>query len=181
MKTLLSSKSTVAIALLSGALIACAGAAESGMDADAEVNAEPAAQEQQMAAADVSCEMNFTMEGWSAIVTKAEGQGTVTCDNGQTAEVMLEVDGAGLTAGKTEIDDGRGVFSDVEDISEIFGAYAQAEAGAGAVESASAQALTKGEVSLAITAKGRGWSLGVSGAKFNIERADNAGETDLDA
>jgi hypothetical protein len=75
-----------------------------------------------------------------------------------------------LTFGRTEIEEGKGVFSDVTDISEIFGAYAQAEASAGAVESVSAQALTKGSVSLAITTKGRGWSLGVSGAKFSIEQ-----------
>lgn len=197
MKTLRASKYTFAVAVLSGALIACAGGAESGVDNDPGRAAEPAAQEpttepaqdQTMAAtqeqaageADVSCEMSFTMEGWSAIVTKAEGEGTVSCDNGQSADVVLEVTGGGLTAGKTEIDDGRGVFSDVEDISEIFGAYAQAEASAGAVKSASAQALTKGEVSLAITAQGRGWSLGVSGAKFSIERADDTGETDVDA
>jgi hypothetical protein len=78
-----------------------------------------------------------------------------------------------LTFGKTQIDDGKGVFSDVTDISQVFGAYAQAEATAGAVESVGAQAMTKGEVSLAITTKGRGWSLGVSGAKFSIEHTDS--------
>ena len=179
MKTLRSSKLVLATTLSAGALFACAGAAENGAEDHAGVNAEPTAQEQ--AAADVSCEMTFTMEGWSAIITKAEGEGTVTCDNGQTAAVVLEVTGGGLTAGKTEIDEGKGTFSDVRDISEIFGDYAQAEATAGAVESASAQALTKGEVSLAITAQGRGWSLGVSGAKFTIARAEDGGGTTVDA
>jgi hypothetical protein len=123
--------------------------------------------------ADVSCEMAFTMKGWAAIVAKAEGRGVVTCDNGQRADVTLEITGGGLTFGKTQIDDGKGVFSDVTDISQVFGAYAQAEATAGAVESVGAQAMTKGEVSLAITTKGRGWSLGVSGAKFSIEHTDS--------
>jgi hypothetical protein len=120
----------------------------------------------------VSCEMTFTMKGWSAFVTKAEGKGVVTCDNGQRADVVLAITGGGLTFGRTEVEEGKGVFSDVTDISEIFGSYAQAEASAGAVESVSAQALTKGNVSLAVTAKGRGWSLGVSGAKFSVERAN---------
>jgi hypothetical protein len=84
--------------------------------------------------------------------------------------VQIDVIGGGLTVGKTTIDEGEGTFSKVKDISEIFGSYAQAEASAGAVESVSAQAMTKGEVSLAITTEGRGWTLGVSGAKFTIER-----------
>lgn len=129
---------------------------------------------QESGKAEVSCEMTFTMKGWSAVVSKAEGSGTVTCDNGETAEVELEVTGGGLTFGKTEIDDGHGKFTAVADINEIFGSYAQAEAHAGAVEAVSAQVLTKGEVSLAITAEGRGWSLGVSGAEFEIRRVANA-------
>jgi hypothetical protein len=119
----------------------------------------------------VSCEMAFTMKGWSAIVSKAEGKGVVTCDNGQRADVVLTVTGGGLTFGKTEVEDGKGVFTGVTDINDIFGAYGQAEAAAGAVESVSAQALTKGNVGLAITTKGKGWSLGVSGARFSIARA----------
>jgi len=71
--------------------------------------------------------------------------------------VRIDVIGGGLTAGKTTIDEGEGTFSEVKDISEIFGSYAQAEASAGAGESVSAQAMTKGEVSLAITTEGRGW------------------------
>ena len=126
---------------------------------------------QKPAPATVSCEMTFTMKGWSAFVSRAEGTGTVTCDNGQRANVALSITGGGLTFGRTEVDEGKGVFSKVADISEIFGSYAQAEATAGAVESVSAQALTKGNVSLALTTKGRGWSLGVSGAKFSIEQA----------
>lgn len=118
----------------------------------------------------ISCEMTFTMKGWSAIVSKSEGKGLVTCDNGQRADVNLSITGGGLTFGRTQIDEGKGVFSNVTDIGEIFGAYAQAEASAGAVDAVSAQALTKGNVSLAITTKGRGWSLGVSGARFSIER-----------
>jgi hypothetical protein len=118
-----------------------------------------------------SCEMTFTMKGWSAFVAKAEGKGVVTCDNGQRADVTLSITGGGLTFGKTEVEEGKGVFSRVADISEIFGPYGQAEASAGAGESVSAQALTKGNVSLALTTKGRGWSLGVSGAKFSIEPA----------
>ena len=122
-------------------------------------------------ARNIACEMAFTMKGWSAFVSRAEGKGVVTCDNGQRADVVLTITGGGLTFGRTQVEDGKGVFSHITDISEIFGSYGQAEASAGATEAVSAQALTKGNVSLAITTKGRGWSLGVSGAKFSIERA----------
>jgi hypothetical protein len=156
--------------------VACtgAGAQEAGsndVEGDAAaVTQTPSADVAQTPSTEVSCEMAFTMKGWSAIISKAEGEGVVTCDNGQTEPVTLEITGGGLTFGKTTIDDGKGVFSDVADISEVFGAYAQAEASAGAVDAVSAQAMTKGEVSLAITTKGSGWSLGVSGAKFTIAR-----------
>lgn len=157
--------------LLAAITLACAGGAEEGVQHDEDNGKDPAtapvARE-----ANVSCAMSFTMEGWSAIVSMAEGRGVITCDNGQTAEVDLRVTGGGLTAGMTEIDDGSGDFSDVRDISELFGDYAQVQASAGvAEEAASAQALTKGDVSLVISAEGRGWSLDVSGAKFTIAEA----------
>ncbi len=120
--------------------------------------------------ANVECRMDFNLAGWAVIYKEAKGSGTVTCDNGQSANVNIQVKGGGLAAGKYEIDDGNGVFSKVRDISEIFGTYAQAEAQAGAVRSATAQALTKGEVSLALSGTGRGWDLGVSFGGFTIER-----------
>ena len=120
--------------------------------------------------ANVECRMDFNLAGWAVTYTEPKGSGTVTCDNGQCANVNSHVKGGGLAAGKYEIDDGTGVFSKVRDISEIFGTYAQAEAQAGAVRSATAQALTKGEVSLALSGTGRGWDLGVSFGGFTIER-----------
>ncbi len=166
------------LVLLAGVTLAC-GSAPDGEATNSEPEANTASAEAKVApiaqqgGADVSCEMAFTMKGWSAIFSKSEGEGVITCDNGQTADVKLSVTGGGLTFGKTEIDEGKGTFSSVKDISEVFGAYAQAEASAGAVdETRTAQALTKGEVSLAITAEGRGWTLGVSGAKFTIERVE---------
>ena len=72
--------------------------------------------------------------------------------------------------GKGEIRDGVGKFSDVADISQIFGTYAEANASAGAGNSAGARAMTKGEVSLALTGKGTGVELGISFGKFIITR-----------
>ncbi len=117
----------------------------------------------------ISCSMKFTLKGWSAFYKTAKGTGTVTCDNGQSAEVAIKTKGGGLTVGKSEIADGTGSFSEVHDISEVFGAYASVEAHAGAVKSSSATALTKGEISLAISGTGRGWDLGVSFGRFIIK------------
>ena len=68
--------------------------------------------------------MKFTMSGWSAFYKRASGTGTVTCNNGQTASVKLEARGGGITAGKSTIEDGNGEFSNVKNIDEIFGSYA---------------------------------------------------------
>ena len=119
---------------------------------------------------ETKCKLEFSVKGWSAIYETASGTGSVTCDNGQTARVKIDVKGGGLTAGKSSMK-GTGTFSEVSDIQEVFGPYAKAGAHAGAGESAGAQVMTKGEVSLAITAKGKGVDLGVSFGKFSIEPA----------
>jgi len=122
------------------------------------------------AAEDIHCKMQFRLSGWSAFYKRAEGNGTVTCDNGQSMQVHLRAEGGGLTFGKTEIDDGRGNFTGVYDIHEVLGHYGGAEAHAGAQASANSQVVTKGNVSLALTGKGRGWNLGVAFGAFIIER-----------
>jgi hypothetical protein len=117
------------------------------------------------------CTMEFTLQGWSVGYETAKGEGTITCDNGQTAKVRLRLVGGGLTAGKSAVRDGRGKFTQVADIKELFGDYASARAAAGAGESSEAQALTKGEVSLSVTGRGTGVNLGVSVGKFTISKS----------
>jgi len=115
------------------------------------------------------CEMTFTMSGWSAFYKTAKGTGTITCDHGQRADVKVWSKGGGITFGRSKIKDGTGKFTEVDDISELFGTYAQGEAHAGAGKSTKASALTKGEVSLALTGKGQGVDVGISFGKFVIE------------
>jgi len=122
------------------------------------------------AASATKCTMSFGLKEWSAGYKKADGAGTISCDNGQTADVRLTARGGGLSAGKGEIRDGKGTFSEVSDIKELFGTYVSAEASAGAVKSASASVVTKGEVTLGLEGKGTGWELGVSFGKFIITR-----------
>jgi len=130
------------------------------------LGAPPAAAEEKKKALD--CEMTYSLKGWSALYKTYKGEGVIRCDNGQSAHVKLKVTGGGLTAGKTTIEDGKAQFSGVDDISELFGGYAQAGAHAGAVKASEATVLTKGEVSMALAGIGKGWSLGVDFGKFTI-------------
>ena len=113
--------------------------------------------------------MTFTLKGWSALYQTASGSGTIHCSNGETLHVKLSAKGGGLTVGKS-VETGHGEFSDVESVNELLGAYAAAQAHAGAVKSAQAQVMTKGEVSLALSGKGRGWELGIAFGELKIER-----------
>ena len=116
------------------------------------------------------CKMTFNMSGWSLAVKQMKGTGRVTCTNGQSASVTIEGTGIGFTIGKSDIVNGEGTFSEVKDISEIFGTYAQLEARGTANKGGAAQAMTKGEISLAIAGEGRGWEAGVSLSGLTIKR-----------
>ncbi len=122
------------------------------------------------AAAEVTCSMTFEMSGWSVFYKTASGTGRIKCTNGQSATVKLEAKGGGLTVGKSSIENGKGEFSGVKSIDEVFGSYVSAEAHAGAVKSSKAAVMTKGEVSLALSGTGRGWDLGVAFGALTISR-----------
>lgn len=124
----------------------------------------------QAQAGDLTCKMNFNMSGWSAFYKTASGTGTISCSNGQTMAVRVNAKGGGLTFGKNRIRNGFGQFANVGDIGDVLGSYATAEAHAGTEKSASAQAMTNGKVSLALSGKGQGWNLGVAFSRFSIER-----------
>ena len=120
-------------------------------------------------AAQVSCTLSYDMAGGGAFYKKSSGEGTVKCSNGKSMLVKIEARGGGLTFGKSTVVDGQGKFSPVNDIKDIIGGYATAEANAGGGDGASkAQVVTKGSISLALTGKGTGRTLGVSFGSFII-------------
>ncbi|MGF6757438.1 hypothetical protein [Paraburkholderia sp. GAS42] len=82
--------------------------------------------------------------------------------------MSIQMHGGGLTAGKFHVS-GRGDISNVYSIKEVFGSYAQAGASAGVVQSGTAQVLTKGTVSIALSGTGEGVNLGVAVDKFDIK------------
>ncbi len=122
------------------------------------------------AAQGMKCRLTFSLHSWSILYKTGKGSGTITCNNGQSARVALSTKGGGFTAGKSSITNGKGEFSEVSSIDELFGSYATADASAGAVRSSTAQVLTKGTVSLAISGTGTGWDLGISFGDFRITR-----------
>lgn len=117
------------------------------------------------------CDMTYSLKGWSAIYKTAKGEGTITCNNGQTASVVIDVKGGGLTFGKTEIFNGKAEISGVHSIDDIYGSYAAASAHAGAVKSAAAEVMTKGKVSMALAGTGEGVDVGIDFSKFTIRKA----------
>ena len=125
---------------------------------------------QDKAPAKAKCSMKFNLKGWSVFYKTAEGSGRVTCNNGEKANVKINVTGGGLTFGKMDILDGNGTFSEVINIKEIFGPYVAAEAHAGVVKSAQASVYTKGQISLALTGTGRGMNIGIDFGKLEISK-----------
>ena len=122
-------------------------------------------------AKDIHCTLKYNMQGGGAFYKRSTGDGVISCDNGQSMKVNIESKGGGLTFGSSKIVDGMGKFSPVFDIDNLIGGYATAEANAGGGEASKAQVVTKGSISLALTGKGTGRTLGVSFGSFIITKA----------
>jgi len=119
-------------------------------------------------AAFIRCKLSYQVTGWSFLYKQYKGTGVVTCSDGTRADVSIVSRGGGVSFGKTDISDGRGTFSDVREISEVYGTYVATDGHAGAVAAAEGVAMTKGQVSLALSGTGRGFSLGFSFSGFTI-------------
>lgn len=108
-----------------------------------------------------SCTMTYKMSGFSLVYKQYDGLGNISCSNGQRAQVALASKSIGFTIGKSEIE-GTGVFSDVRNLNEIYGSFVALEGHAGATKSVDGQILTRGEISLVLSGKGRGIDIGVT-------------------
>lgn len=120
--------------------------------------------------AETKCHLNFNLESWSAFYKSGKGVGTVTCDNGQRANVKIRTHGGGVSFGKSKVVNGHGSFSKVDKIDEVFGSYAASEAHAGAKGSAEAKAMWKGNVGLSLSGIGEGWNVGFAFGSFKVTR-----------
>lgn len=106
-----------------------------------------------------TCSMKYKLKGFSLAYKQYDGIGQIKCRNGQSAQVSLSSKSIGFTIGKSEIE-GEGHFSDVKDISEIYGHYASLGNHFGFLKSVDQQVLTRGEISLVLRGKGRGIDIG---------------------
>jgi hypothetical protein len=122
------------------------------------------------AESDISCKMSYRLKGWSFAYKQYDGGGQVSCSNGQRARVILASKSVGFSIGVSEIE-GTGQFTELKDISEIYGTFASLEGHAGATKSAAGQVLTRGLVSLALAGKGRGIDIGVTLGGLTISPA----------
>ena len=117
------------------------------------------------------CDMTYTLKGWSAVYKTAKGEGTITCNNGDSAQVEISVKGGGLTFGKTDIYKGKAEISGVQSINDIFGSYGMASAHAGVVKAGAVAVMTKGNVSIALAGAGEGMDVGIDFSDFTIKKA----------
>jgi hypothetical protein len=125
------------------------------------------------AEASVACTMTYKMSGFSLALKIYDGQGNISCNNGQHAQVDLSSRSIGFTIGKSEIE-GTGVFSDVKNLNEIYGSFLALEGHAGATKSVDGQVLTRGEISLYLSGKGRGIDIGVTLGELTISPVKSA-------
>lgn len=121
------------------------------------------------AQAKTKCHMDFELRSWSVLYKSGKGTGTITCDNGEVKAVKIRTHGGGFTFGKQDIHYGKGSFTKVSSINDLYGSYAVADAHAGAKKSADAQAMTKGSgISLSLTGTGQGYNFGFAFGRFKI-------------
>ncbi len=114
------------------------------------------------------CRISYDLKGWSVFYKTSKGTGRITCTNGQSANVSLGAHG-GVTFGTFKVTGGKGTFSSVRNIADLYGTYVEATAHAGAGGSTDARAMAKGEVSLSLAGTGQGVNLGIAFGGFTIK------------
>ena len=116
----------------------------------------------------IKCRLVYDLEGWSFFYKHARGTGRITCSNKAASQVSIVAHGGGPTVGTQRVTDGKGVFSAVREIEELYGTYAEADAHAGAGGAVDARVLVKGNVSLSLAGTGQGVSIGIAFGSFRI-------------
>jgi hypothetical protein len=116
-----------------------------------------------------ACRLEYETHAWSVFYKNVTGTGTVTCENGESANVTLQFHGGGITFGVSDLN-GVVRFSQVRDVSEVVGAYFTVEGHAGLSRSVEGRAGTRGPVWISQSGKGRGFDLGFAFGALSIRR-----------
>ena len=116
------------------------------------------------------CRLSYDLDGWSAIYKTGRGEGVISCDDGQSANVRIITHGAGFTGGTQHIKGGKGVFSMTEKVEDLFRTYIEGtgHAGIGADQFVEARAMFSGTKRLSVSGKGSAISLGMAFGGFTI-------------
>lgn len=116
------------------------------------------------------CELAYDMKGWSIFYRAGKGDGTITCSDGASIPVRITAHSGGPTLGVYEVIGGRGKFSKVYAVEDLFGTYFVAMGHAGAGAGAEGRGLFKGNASLSMTGTGTGINLGIAFGGLTIRR-----------
>lgn len=122
------------------------------------------------AAETTTCKLKYSLKGWSAIYKVARGTGTITCADGQSANVRIVAHGAGFTGGTQSVTDGTGRFSHTVKVEDLFRTYIEwtGHAGVGPRKAVEARAMFAGSKRLSLAGKGDGISIGMALGGFTI-------------
>lgn len=110
----------------------------------------------------MDCSFKYNLKGWSAFYRTGTGAGAVSCSNGQSASVKLNLKAGGFTFGVFDITEGKGKFLNVNNINDIYGGYFEVDGHAGFVKSVEGRALPFKPIFFSMTGKGTGYNLGFS-------------------
>jgi hypothetical protein len=144
--------------LVGGALVAAPGVFAKSNKSDLEPQGK----------GNVHCTMAFELHSWSVFYKSGKGKGTITCSNGQKANIKISTHGGGITFGKFNIANGKGKFSPVHNIKELYGKYANVGGEGGASKARMGANLSKDDISLGIEGTGSGGGFGFDFSGFRI-------------
>lgn len=115
-----------------------------------------------------TCSMTYKLEGFSLAYKQYDGTGEISCRNGQKAPVTLSSKSIGFTIGYGVIE-GEAYFTDVKYIGEIYGDYISLGNHFGFKNSVDRQVLTRGEISLVMLGRGKGFNIGFTIGDLSIK------------
>ncbi|MDO8527883.1 MAG: hypothetical protein Q7T03_09380 [Deltaproteobacteria bacterium] len=119
------------------------------------------------------CTLKFDMTTRPMFFTRGKGTGTITCDSGETANIIVRAYGGWVTLFQKKGIDGNGTFSKVEDISKLYGSYTDSQTTAGHSGAlVKTPIVWKRNISLQFSGTPKGWNPGASMGEFRILPAE---------
>ncbi|NOQ17399.1 MAG: hypothetical protein GQ581_10105 [Methyloprofundus sp.] len=122
------------------------------------------------AAQAMDCNITYNLKGWSAFYKTATGTGMLSCSNGQSANVKLNLKGGGFTIGVIDITAGKGKVFGVKSINDVFSGHFTMGAHAGFIKSVEGRLVPHKTGVLRMHGKGTGYNIGFYLGALKIKR-----------